>query len=283
MLKAIITSVLSGFSKVLRGMMPRYMKRAKLLLLALLVSFAALYVAPVQRVHADAADEAALSSVEDELTLLWDYVDNNADKPDAEFYPVFVGLADETLAEVDKAEKQLAKTKETRGTKEAVERLREDIQQIQIGLFAWRESAASNDSAGFEDASYFLQGVVEIYNEDVEKYNHSAYGTQAVMTFLAYTIPLATSLAICAFLFAWATLRNDHSQDIVAEIQRKLRWHMALAMLAPIVAGSVLLYLFFFTAVTLMWAWIGFGVSLVPLAYEIVRYVRVSMAAAKQP
>jgi hypothetical protein len=283
MLKAILTSVFSGLSKVLRGMMRAYMKRAKLLLLALLIAFAGICLAPSQRVHADAADEAALSSVEDELTLLWDYVDGNADKPDAEFYPVFVGMADETLAQVDKAEKQLAKTRETRGTKEAVERLREDIQQIQIGLFAWREAAASNDSAGFEDASYFLQGVVEIYNEDVEKYNHSAYGTQAAMTVLAYTVPFAVSLAACAFLFAWAVLRNNHSQDVVAEIQRKLRWHMAFAMFVPIAAGGILLYLFFFTAVPLVWAWVGFGVSVVPLAYEIVRYIRVRMVTLKQP
>jgi|GEM_PF-3237244 len=282
MLKAMITPVFGGFSKVSHGMMPRYMKRAKLLVLALLIAFAGVCFIPSQRVYADAADEAALSSVEDELTLLWDYVDNNADKPDAEFYPVFTGMADETLAKVHEAEKQLAKSKETRGTKQAVDRLREDIQQIQIGLFAWRESAASSDSEGFEDASYFLQGIVEIYNEDVDKYNHSAYGTQAAMTMLMHTLPMGVSFAGCALLFAWAILRNNHSQDVIAEIQRKLRWHMAFAMFVPIVAGGILAYLFFFTAVPLVWVWAAFGVSLIPLAYEIVRYVRVGMAAPKQ-
>ena len=277
MLKAILTPVSVGLSQGLHAMMPPHMKRLRILLIALVLALGVTSFLPLQHAYADTADEEALATVEDEVSLLWEFADQNNTQPDADFYPAFVDMADSALKKIDKAEKQLAKSKETKGTKRAVELLREDVQQIQVGIIAWRESAAASDGAGFEDASYFLQGVVGIYNDDVDAYNRSAYGTKATMTMLAYILPLVLSFTAAAFLFAWAVLRNNHSQEVIVEIQRKLRWHMAIWMLVPIVTGTLLGYLFFFTAVSLWWAWVLFGASFLPLVYEIVRYIRIKL------
>ncbi|MEK7152335.1 MAG: hypothetical protein AAB834_00155 [Patescibacteria group bacterium] len=232
--------------------------------------------------YANEEDEASLARVNRELEVLWDYVDNSSAVVDDQFYPEFSKRAQQAYNEVAKTYGELARTKETRGAKNAIETLRTDLKQIQIDLLAWRAAAVAADSEAFEAASFALSDAVDVYNEDIDAYNAAAYGTQTLVNILLYGGASVLAFMVSMFLFAWAIYRNHKTEDIMQEIRRKLRWRAALFSLLLVVGAAIPAYAYFFTEYAPhLFLWVVAMIGLICVAFTYGAYFRVGRLTKK--
>jgi hypothetical protein len=232
--------------------------------------------------QATPADEKALERVEKELDTLWTYVDDSKSLSNDVFYPEFVKRARHAQDEIAKTEQELTASTETREAKKAIDRLREDVEQIQVALIAWRAAAEAKDTLGFEDASFLLQSVIEIYNEDVDAYNSATHGSRAVVALATHIAPAFFALALSAMLLAIAFYYNNETDDVVGEIKRQLRWHVWFASLFALAVSLVPVGLYLFSEVTMpVWGWWALALGLIPLLLVLARHAKLRRLAGR--
>lgn len=252
------------------------MKRHSLLRkIGLLLAIFAI-ILPASHVSA-ASQDATIASVGDSIDGLWQYVDNNSNLPDEQFYPEFAKKAGE-------AENQAAAVYEYLGTvKEkdedvavAVATIRDDIASIRDQLGIWRQAALDEDSYSFESANSDLGDMVDKYNHDIDAYNALKYAGKSINAIAGYTGIPALCFMATALLFAWALYKNQEEDDPLQEAIRQLRWRVAVSMAAVFGATLIPMAVYFSAQSHPTWLlWMPTFIALAALFYFVGTLIRV--------
>lgn len=233
---------------------------------------------------AQSETDTSISGVGDQIDSLWKYVDDNADKPDDQFYPAFVEqatVAEEKISDIyNSINVGLVIDTETA----AVGTIKQDIGVIRDQVEVWRQAAIDQDSYNFEVANDSLSAAVDSYNADIDAYNIAKNGPRTLNDIALYAGVPALLFAVLCTLLAWAFIANAKTQDVGREVLRRLRWYIVYATIGLLVTSLIPCITYFVgtTNMPSVWLWlpatIALGVVLVAIAW----YVRVYLVLRRQ-
>jgi hypothetical protein len=226
--------------------------------------------------YASTRDEAAMGRAGQAIDDLWGFVDDSGKLDDNQFYEEFVRRTGDTEEVVGDTYRELAATSENGRAGEAIRAIRNDVGTMESQLHEWQNAAAQKDASAFETANGNLADTVDLYNSHIDAYNAAKNGGRSVYDIIRYAIGPAISFALCSFLLAWAIYYNQKQDDVVKELQRRLRWQGVRSAAGILVGTAVPAWLFFFTDVIVPpWVWFLSLPGLAALLFTGYRYLKV--------
>jgi len=263
-----------------------YMKRLNVLfaaaLTALSVAVLPLFAGVAHAQDAINGTEANVADVGDQIDTLWKYIDDNANKPDDQFYPGFVELATKAEAKISDVYNNINVGLVTDQATAAVATIKDDIGSIRNQTEVLRQAAIDQDSDSFESANEQLGVFVDTYNADIDAYNAARYGDRTLDRLFMYAgIPALIFLLTC-LVVAWAWITNTKTEDVAREVLRRLRWYTAYAFAGLLLATLVPCGFYFWTQNRInVWYWAPTFVVLAGLLFIGAWYIKVRQLAIR--
>ncbi len=233
--------------------------------------------------YADAQDEAAMSRVGNAIEDLWGFVDNTGSMPDDQFYAQFADRALSARDDILGAYKVLGQSSDTGEAKRDINKVQDDVGRMSDQLLQWRQAALNKDSDAFETVNSSLGDTVAGFNNDVNAYNAAQDGNRSTYTVGAYAAAISGAFLLTCVLFAWAYYRNDKSDDVAAELRRRLRWQGAYSAAAILVATIVPTAIYLWTTLVMSpWFWALLVPGVGGLLFTTGRYIKVLVLTRRQ-
>jgi hypothetical protein len=270
------------------------MKRLQLLFLALFValSMGIPLLSPAIARAQDTEDVApntdntqtTVADVGKQVDLLWKYVDDNASKPDKQFYPGFVEQATQAEERISDVYNNLQIGIVTDQSSAIVATIKEDIGKIRDQIEVWRQTAIDQDSDKFETANDDLGTLVDTYNSDIDAYNHAQSGDRTMGALTLYAgVPAVLFMLICGLL-AWAWIKNDKDGNVAGEILRRIRWYMVYAAGALLLASGIPYAFYFWTQKPITYIyWLPASLMLLALLGMVGWYIKIRLITKRRP
>jgi hypothetical protein len=235
--------------------MKTYFRRLSLFVVALL-AFAGTVMAP--QAHADSRDEAYMGAAAQAVEALWSFIDGSGKLSDDDFFVQFANQASIAKHNIDDAYNGLLATQEKDADSlQAIYTLQGDVRTMGDQVDRWRQTAVQKDMDAFETVNTQLGDTVDNYDHDIDAYNAAEHGKRTITGIAFFAGIPALAFALATFMFANALFKDEKTGEVSEELLRRLRWWMAYASLAILIATGIPAGLYFFAAwEPSVWLWL---------------------------